>query len=118
MLGPVVVNYMREYQLSLGIPREQVYNQTMYILVGMLIVGLICNLLVRPLDNKHFMTDAELAVEKKLAHERAAASEVGTSSGGSDAVPAFVVPLAWLAVGLPLAWGVYRTLLSVAKFFA
>ncbi|WP_413891052.1 hypothetical protein [Candidatus Aalborgicola defluviihabitans] len=27
---------MREYQLGLGIPREQVYNQTMYILVGML----------------------------------------------------------------------------------
>ena len=34
ILGPVVVNYMREYQLGLGIPREQVYNQTMYLLVG------------------------------------------------------------------------------------
>jgi MFS family permease len=44
ILGPVVVNYMREYQLGLGIPREQVYNQTMYILVGMLVIGLICNL--------------------------------------------------------------------------
>ena len=118
VLGPVVVNYMREYQLGLGIPREQVYNQTMYILVGMLVVGLICNLLVRPLDNKWFMTDAELAEEKKLAHERAAASEVGTSSGGADTVPTWVVGFAWLAVGLPLAWGVYRTLLSVAKFFA
>jgi MFS family permease len=61
ILGPVVVNYMREYQLGLGIPREQVYNQTMYILVGMLVVGLICNLLVRPLNPKWFMTDSELA---------------------------------------------------------
>ncbi len=118
VLGPVVVNYMREYQLGLGIPREQVYNQTMYILVGMLVVGLICNLMVRPLDNKWFMTDVELAAEKKLAHERAAASEVGTSTGGSDSVPVWVVGFAWLAVGLPLAWGVYRTLQSVAKFFA
>ena len=118
VLGPIVVNYMREYQLGLGIPREQVYNQTMYILVAMLVVGLVCNLLVRPLDNKWFMTDAELAAEKKLAHERAAASEVGTSSGGTYAVPAFVVALAWVAVGVPLAWGVYRTLLSVTKFFA
>ena len=109
---------MREYQLGLGIPREQVYNQTMYILVGMLIVGLICNLMIRPLNNKWFMTDAELTAEKKLAHERAAATEVGTSSGGSDSVPAVVVAFAWLAVGLPLAWGVYRTLQSVAKFFA
>ncbi len=32
ILGSVVVNYMREYQLGIGIPLEQVYNQTMYIL--------------------------------------------------------------------------------------
>ncbi|MBC7682994.1 MAG: OFA family MFS transporter [Ferruginibacter sp.] len=118
VLGPVVVNYMREYQLGLGIPREQVYNQTMYILVGMLVVGLVCNLLVKPLDIKWFMTDAELAVEKKLAHEKAAASEVTRSGGGSDSVSPVLVAFAWAAVGLPLAWGVYRTLLSVAKFFA
>jgi hypothetical protein len=118
ILGPVVVNYMREYQLGLGIPREQVYNQTMYILVGMLVVGLICNLMVKPIADKWFMTDVELAAEKKLAHERMAASEVGAATSTSDAVPTAVVVFAWLAVGLPLAWGVYRTLLSVAKFFA
>ena len=118
VLGPVVVNYMREYQLGLGIPREQVYNQTMYILVGMLVVGLICNLLVKPLDAKWFMTDTELAAEKKLAHERAAASEVTRSGGGADSVSPALVAFAWAAVGLPLAWGVYRTLQSVAKFFA
>jgi len=119
VLGPVVVNYMREYQLGLGIPREQVYNQTMYILVGMLVVGLICNLLVRPLDNKWFMTDAELAEEKRLAHDKAVSNELHRAEGGgADSVSPAVVALAWLAVGLPLAWGVYRTLLSVAKFFA
>jgi len=120
VLGPVVVNYMREYQLGLGIPREQVYNQTMYILVGMLVVGLICNLMVKPLNDKWFMTADELAHEKRLAHEKAAASEVVRSgdASGSDAVSPLVVALAWAAVGIPLAWGVYRTLLSVAKFFA
>ena len=120
VLGPVVVNYMREYQLGLGIPREQVYNQTMYILVGMLVVGLICNLLVKPLDDKWFMSADELAHEKRLAHEKAIASEVVRSGevSDSDAVSPVVVVLAWAAVGIPLAWGVYRTLLSVAKFFA
>ncbi len=118
ILGPVVVNYMREYQLGLGIPREQVYNQTMYILVGMLVIGLIANLLVRPVADKHFMSDAELAIEKKLAHEKVMASEVGSGSGATDAVSPVVVALAWAAVGIPLAWGVYRTLLSAAKFFA
>jgi hypothetical protein len=117
IIGPVVVNYMREYQLSLGIPREQVYNQTMYILVGMLLVGLVCNLLVRPVSEKHFMTDAELAEEKRLAHERAKAAEVGSSQGAFHQTRPLTVALAWAAVGLPLAWGVYRTLLSAAKFF-
>jgi MFS family permease len=119
VLGPVVVNYMREYQLDLGLPREQVYNQTMYILVGMLAVGFICNLWVRPLDAKWFMTEAELAEEKRLAHEKASSSEhVHAGQGSDDRISPFTVALAWAAVGLPLMWGVYRTLLSVAKFFA
>ena len=118
VLGPVVVNYMREYQLGLGIPREQVYNQTMYILTGMLVVGLICNLMVRPLADKWFMTDSELAEEKRLAHEKASAATLQRSgAGGADSVSPVWVAAAWLAVGLPLAWGVYRTLQSVAKFF-
>jgi MFS family permease len=116
ILGPVVVNYMREYQLGLGIPREQVYNQTMYILVGMLVVGLIANLMVRPVADKWFMTEAELAEEKRLAHEKAAGSELGAGSNGSGKTPTIFVALAWTAVGIPLAWGVYRTLIVVGKF--
>ncbi|MGH6637810.1 MAG: OFA family MFS transporter [Polaromonas sp.] len=117
ILGPVVVNYMREYQLGIGIPREQVYNQTMYILVGMLAVGLLCNLMIRPLADKWFMTDAELAHEKRLAHDRVVASDVGPGTRTFHQSSSAVVLLAWLAVGIPLAWGIYRTSLSVAKFF-
>jgi MFS family permease len=119
ILGPVVVNYMREYQLGLGIPREQVYNQTMYILVGFLVVGLICNLLVKPLDPKWFMNDEELEYEKRLAHEKAVAAEEGmdASHARNEVTPIAKVWLAWAVVGIPLAWGVYRTLIAAAKFF-
>ncbi|VTU21755.1 OFA family MFS transporter [Variovorax sp. PBL-E5] len=117
ILGPVIVNYMREYQLGLGIPREQVYNQTMYILVGMLVIGLIANLMVRPVANKYFMTPEELAIEQKLAHEKAVAAEVGAGSGRPETTSPAMVWLAWAAVGIPLAWGVYETLVSAAKFF-
>jgi MFS family permease len=115
ILGPVVVNYMRDYQIGLGIPREQVYNQTMYILVGMLVVGLICNLLIKPLDEKWFMTDAELAEEKRLAHEKIQ-SVPELHSSTSSVTPSWIVLGAWTVVGLPMAWGVYRALQSVAKF--
>ena len=117
ILGPVVVNYMRDYQLGLGIPRAQVYNQTMYILVGMLAVGLVCNLLVRPVAEKHFMTAAELAEEKRLAHDRTVAAEVGPRAMTVRNTSNVLVYAAWAAVGIPLAWGVYRTVLGVAKFF-
>jgi len=118
IIGPVVVNYMREYQLGLGIPRYQVYNQTMYILVGMLAIGLVCNLLVRPLPDKWFMTEAELAEERRLAHEKAVAAEAGlVSTGISEVTSPVKLWLAWAVVGLPLAWGTYRTLIAASKFF-
>jgi hypothetical protein len=82
----------------------------------MLVVGLIANLLVRPVDAKHFMTAEELAHEKKLASEKAHASEVHGTGTPTHVNPAFVW-LAWAAVGIPLVWGIYRTVLSVTKFF-
>ena len=56
IIGPVVVNYIREFQIDAGVPRAQVYDFTMYILAGMLVLGLICNLLVRPVDPRWHMT--------------------------------------------------------------
>jgi MFS family permease len=117
ILGPVVVNYMRDYQLGLGIPREQVYNQTMYILAGMLVIGLVCNLLVRPVAAKHFMSEAELAEEKRLAHERQSETAAALTSEHAPSTPTLWVLAAWVAVGIPMAWGVYRTLLTAAKLF-
>ena len=122
ILGPVVVNYMREYQLGLGMPPSQVYNTTMYILAGMLVLGLICNLLVRPVNPKHFMTPEELAREKQLAHEkvdaegRSLVSEADMARIGGGGNPA-LVGAAWLAVGLPLAWGVWITLQKALVLF-
>jgi MFS family permease len=118
VLGPVIVNYMRDYQLSLGIAREQVYNQTMYILAGLLIVGLILNLSIRPLASKWFMTDEELAQERRLAHERAEISRPGTAAATYDRGASYVkIVLPWLAVGLPLSWGVWVTLQKALILF-
>lgn len=117
ILGPVVVNYMRDYQLSLGLAKSQVYNQTMYILMGMLVIGLIANLLIRPVADKWFMTDAELAEEKRLAHEKAISSVV-KGEAGHEHTSILTVILAWGFVVIPLAWGVYKTFLSAMKLFA
>ena len=46
VLGPVLVNYLREYQIGRGTPKAEAYNMTMYVMASLLAVGLLCNLAV------------------------------------------------------------------------
>lgn len=64
VLGPVLVNYIRELQLDRGVPAAQAYNVTMYIMAGLLVVGFFCNLAVRPVAERHYMSEEELARER------------------------------------------------------
>ena len=56
IVGPLLMNFMRQLQLSRGIPPSQAYNQTMYVLAGLLVLGFIANLLVRPVAKGHLQT--------------------------------------------------------------
>ena len=115
IVGPVVVNYIREFQISAGVPRDQVYDRTMYILAGMLALGLIANLFVRPLAPKWFMPDAEVAALQAKTKTSAAgpSGSFGIGHGGLDAKAV----LAWAAVGIPILWGVWMTLQQAAILF-
>jgi MFS family permease len=59
--GPVLVNYIRQYQLDHGVPKAEAYSVTMYIMAVLLVVGFVCNFMVRPLDERHYVTTAEAA---------------------------------------------------------
>ena len=64
--GPVLVNYIREYQIEHGIPATQAYNVTMYLMAALLVLGFFANLAVRPVADRHYMSDDELARESGL----------------------------------------------------
>src|SRR5215471_10953943 len=116
IIGPVVVNYIREFQLAAGVPRDQLYNTTMYVLCAMLIAGLICNYLVKPVDPKWNMSPQELAKLQAANTRKEAAIQHGSfgiGKGGLD----WRAALFWAFVGIPLAWGVWKTLVSAAKIF-
>ncbi len=118
ILGPVVVNYLHDIRLEQGIPADQIYAPIFYVLAGMLVVGLLANLLVHPVDDHHFMSDEELAREKQLAKERSLAAEKGSDHEASDQPsPSSMVLFAWLAVGIPLAYGIWVTLQKSAVLF-
>jgi MFS family permease len=54
VLGPVLVNYLRLYQIDHGVPRAQAYSFTMYIMGGLLLIGFLCNYAMRPVDEKYY----------------------------------------------------------------
>ena len=118
VLGPVLVNYIREFQIGRGVPSASAYDVTMYILAGFLALGFVCNLLVRPVADKYFMTDEELANEKQLAHDRIVPAADGNSTvmTGATTRPAVVIA-AWAAVGIPLAYGLWNTVQKAVKLF-
>jgi len=55
VLGPVLVNYLREFQIEQGVAKADAYNVTMYIMAGILLLGFVSNLLVKPVHEKHHM---------------------------------------------------------------
>ena len=66
ILGPVLVNYIREYQIDRGVPAAQAYNVTMHVRAGLLVIGFVCNLALRPVADRYYMSDADLAREPGL----------------------------------------------------
>ena len=57
LVGPGMVNYISTARMEAGVPKAEAYNLTMYLMAGLLGVGLIANLLVRPVDPKHHATN-------------------------------------------------------------
>jgi MFS family permease len=58
IVGPALVNYIREYEIAHGVPKADAYTTTMHIMAGLLMIGFACNLLVRPVRQRHLVDDA------------------------------------------------------------
>ncbi len=58
IFGPVLVNYIREYNITHGVAKAQAYNVTMYLMAVLLVIGLICNALVQAVHKRHYMKTA------------------------------------------------------------
>ncbi len=119
ILGPMLVTQITAWQTDRGVPKEAAYNVTLYVLAGLLFVGFISNLLVRPLDKRHFMSEDELEEEwqlsrmKKDTNGRPETEDSVKPSGASWAA----VAVGWTAVGIPLAWGIAKTVEKAANLF-
>jgi hypothetical protein len=91
----------------------------MYVLAGMLLLGLLCNLLIRPVNAKHHMTEEQIAKERSASPARSSSSAAAAASNLTPATASYGVLLflAWAAVAIPLAWGGWITLSKALVFF-
>jgi len=111
--GPVLVNYLHDTRVAQGVPHDDVYDLIFYVLACLLVAGFVCNALIRPVHAKWHMEEEgeKIPSARGLAIGPKGAYEIGR--GGLDA-KAFI---AWSLVGIPLAWGVWKTLENAAKIF-
>ena len=52
ILGPLLVNLIRDHKLADKLQGVQVYSTTMYLMAGLLMIGLVCNLSIRPVAER------------------------------------------------------------------
>jgi MFS family permease len=114
IVGPLVIAAVREGQLAAGVAASQVYDRTLYLMAGLLLLGFICNLFVKPVDESVTMTDEELARERGVSHETSATGNAVTAARGAFGGTGV---LAWLAVGVPFLIGLYIALQKAAGLF-
>ena len=120
ILGPVVVNYMHDTRLEAGVPFDQVYGPIFVVLAGLMVVGFIANFLVKPVAEKYYMTDTELEVERKEAHERTAKLSTTTLEAESSTKPAcnyMRVMVVWALVLIPISYGICITVQKAWALF-
>ncbi len=116
ILGPVVVNYMHDTRLEKGIPFDQVYAPIFVVLAGLMVVGFIANMLVKPVADKYFMTNAELEEVRKVSHEKSMQNEPSVAQV-NNAHP-ILVKLSWAAVLIPISYGVWSTIQKAWVLFS
>ncbi|OZB75138.1 MAG: MFS transporter [Halothiobacillus sp. 14-55-98] len=115
IIGPVLISNLRQAQLDAGVPKNLVYDNTLYILAGLLILGFLLNLMIKPVDAKHFMTPDELAAEQALTEKAShKAADAGSAARGSFGMTGM---LAWLAVGTPFLIGVWIAIGKASALF-
>ncbi|MFC7375559.1 OFA family MFS transporter [Brachybacterium sp. GCM10030268] len=124
--GPLIVNSIVESQAAAGHDGMDLYRLSMWVMVGVLVVGFVANLLIRAMSSTHF--EDESVVAEKARADRAGATEAKTGSGAGGAsggaaressTPAETAAAVFLAVAvvIALAYGLFQTAIRAAELF-
>jgi MFS family permease len=108
VLGPVLVNYIREYEIDHGVAKADAYTVTMHIMAGLLVVGFVSNALIRAVDARFSEHDADSMRQSSERHSVATGAAQDATLTVAREAPVALLTLAWILVGVPLGWGVLQ----------
>ncbi len=114
VIGPFLIANLRQFQINHGVPHARVYDITLYIMAFLLFCGLICNAFIKPVHDKHLMSDEEIARERALLREDRVAADADKAARGAFGITGV---LAWAGVGIPFCIGLYIAIAKAAALF-
>jgi MFS family permease len=68
IIGPLIVNGILDHYVVNKLPKQQAYPLILHIMSGLLVIGFIANLLVRPVAEKYWITDKNIVIPDGPAH--------------------------------------------------
>lgn len=110
--GPLIVNGFLDARGEPGNLSAGDYRPALLTMVGVLVVGFVANLLIRPVASRFH--------EKDRTQTVAGAGATGAATEGHDVAVSAAKPLlaaAWFVVAVPLAYGIYETVVKAAELF-
>ncbi|MBY0327915.1 MAG: MFS transporter, partial [Gemmataceae bacterium] len=110
ILGPVLVNYINESQIQSGIPKSHAYDTTMYILSSLLLGGMVCNFLLKPVNAKWFLIESPAMQSGTNATPKPSNISAIPNETTPNKNEWLLLGSFWLLVGLPVVWGLWKTL--------
>ncbi len=123
--GPLIINGFLDAQGTPGQLTADAYRPALLTMVGVLAVGFVANLLVRPVAERfHEPAAQDGSSEQGTADEPLAAGGGGgvatatrTEAAAQTGVRPGLLVLAWSVVGIPLAFGIWQILVKTASLF-
>jgi MFS family permease len=114
--GPLIVTGFLDAEGTPGELTYEAYKPALLTMVGVLAVGFVANLLIRPVADRFHEPDHE---EPQPGESAGGGGGVGagTRTGTTTSASPVLLVVSWAIVGLPLLYGIYQTVVKVASLF-
>ena len=111
VLGPLIVNAIADAQIAAKVAGPARYTTSFIIMIGLLVIGFICNELIKPVADNSTRSGPPPRRERRHDH-------AGIDPGQAGASTLVIGIVAWLWVLIPFAYGLYQLVIKIPALFA